>query len=699
MNYITFFVLGLSAGALYAALAQSLVVGYRGSGVLNLAQGAMAMFVAYTYRELRLTGRIALPPIPNPLSLIEGIASWFGARIDLPDIPTFLKLGPAMGFWPAFAIALVVAALLGLAVHALVFRPLRSAPTLGKIVASVGLLIVIQAIAALRFGTESVNLPRVLPTGGREILGVLIPDSRLILAAVAVGITILISLIYRFTRFGIATEAAAADEVGAIVTGLAPDRLAALNWTLSSVIAGSVGVLFASVTGLSPTSFTLLVLPALGAALLGGLRSFVLAAVAGLVLGGAQSLTLKFSADWSWFPKVGAAEGLPFLAIILAMIIRGRRLPQRGALTVQRLPSSPEPRHVGRWTAVLAPLALVLLVILPYNYRSGLITTLIGIVLALSVVVLSGLAGQISLMQMALAGISALAMTRIAADWGIPFPIAPLLSALIAAAVGVLVSLPALRVRGMHLAITTLGAAVAAHAMLFSNQSILRPEDSTSKVPKPSLFGIDFGVNSDFPIGRGDRPSPAFGVFALVVAVLAVVFVANIRSSATGRQMLAIRSNERAAAGLGIDIRRTKVIAFAIAAFLAGLAGAMNAYRFQGVTPDTYTALASITLLAVVYLGGISSVSGAIVAGFLITGGLSPEITKSLFHMTKFEEMIMGFGLVLTAVLNPEGVSGVLRERIGAARKAIARRRRAAPTTHHESLAGLDSVEFGSVDA
>lgn len=661
-TYFLYVVLGLGAGALYSALAQAVVVGYRGSGLINFAQGAMAMIVAYIFSELRLTGRLLIMPLPNPLKPIEGIAHQFGAGWDLPSIPSFIKLGHSFNFWPALLIALVYAAILGALIHLLIYRALRAASTLSKIVASVGVMLTLQAIAALRFGTDSRSVPPMLPQGTITVLGRKIPEDRLILAAISVGLAIVLTMVYRKTKFGMATEAAASEERGAVVSGLNPDRLALINWVVSSVIGGVIGILFASVTNISPTNFTLFVIPALGAALLGNLSSFPIAACAGLGIGIAQSLTIPLQAKFSWFPQVGAAEGVPFLVIIVAMIVMGKKLPVRGAILPPKMPFSPEPKRVLATSFVIAIVGMIMIVVLPFDLRGGLINTLSATLLTLSLVVVTGMAGQASLMQLSIAGMSAIAMTRFAGDWGIPFPLSPLLAALVGMLFGVVASLPAMRIRGVHLAIVTLAAATAFSAMVLGNGSIVRPTDAANAVPPPKIGGLEFGINSAFPIGKKGVPSAGFGLFLVVLVVLCCGLVANVRRSRTGRALLAVRANERSAAALGISVPSMKVAAFALGAFLAGLAGAVNAYRFQGVNTSTYSAIGSVSILAVAYLAGISSISGAIAAGVISAGGFLTVLIDRFFHLGRYEVLVGGVGLIIMAVRHPDGLVGMIRE-------------------------------------
>ena len=183
--YIQTLLTGLGDGAVIAGVALGLVLAYQGSGVVNFAHGAMMMYSTYIYDELRDTGDLVFP------ISISGTD-----RVNLLGTPAS---GDLTAFWPAFLIALGVAAILGLLVHLLVFRPLRGAPLLAKIVATVGVFIVLQSVVLLRFGTQNETVRAILPTDMVEILGTRIPEDRLWLAAIVVISALFLAAIYRFT--------------------------------------------------------------------------------------------------------------------------------------------------------------------------------------------------------------------------------------------------------------------------------------------------------------------------------------------------------------------------------------------------------------------------------------------------------------------------------------------------------------------
>jgi branched-chain amino acid transport system permease protein len=659
--------LGLGTGALVAAIALAVVLTYQGSGVVNFASAATAMYAAYVYDGLRRDGTLFLPPLPNPLALVEGLVHFAGGDgFTVPHWPTDVSFGSALDFWPALVVTLAVSAGMGALFHLLVFRPLRHAPPLAKVVASVGLLIVLQAVVVLRFGGTPRPVQPILDKTPVDLpRDTTIPQDQLLLAGLVIVLAVALWALFRFTRFGLATRAAAENEKGAVTLGFSPDFLAGTNWVLSTLLAGLLGVLVATVNGsIDPATIALLIVPALAAALLGNFTSFGVATAAGLGIAMSQSL-IQYLGTKDWFPHSGGGplpgvkESLPLLVIVVALFLRGRSLPSRGTIGAGRLPFSPRPTGVPAKAGAAVAVCFAGLLFLGPDWRLGITNTLIGVIICLSLVVLTGFVGQISLAQMALAGIAGFTLSKLTTDFGVPFPIGPLIGAAVAVVFGLVAAIPALRVRGVNLAVVTLAAAVAIESFVFKNPS-WSGGDQGARVPPPRFLGLEFGPNDSGSLD-GKLPNPWFGVFCLFIAVLLALLVVNLRRSATGRRMLAVRANERAAAGAGVSVMGTKLLAFGLAAFIAGLGGALSGYRFGSVTPLFFGAVASITFLAFAYVGGISSVSGAVIGGCIVAGGIGFTALDQWFGVgPEYTLLIGGLGLVITAVLNPEGISGAL---------------------------------------
>ncbi|WP_261562897.1 branched-chain amino acid ABC transporter permease, partial [Frankia tisae] len=682
---------GFALGALVAAIALGVVVTYRGSGVVNLAGAAVAMYAAYVYADLRARGDLFLPPLPNPLAPIEGIVHRAGNdSFTVPHWPTSVSFGGAMGFWPALVLALVFCALFGLVLHVAVFRPLRHAPVLAKVVASVGVLLFLQAVVVRRFSTTTQvvgPLPFVDKT--QVDLGLFkITQEQLFVVCLVLVLAVALWALFQRSRFGLAVRAAAENEKGATVLGFSADRLAAATWVLSTVVTGLLGIFVASVnSSVDPNTMPALIVPAVTAALVGGFTSFGWTTLAAFGLGMQVSLVTFLGANESWFPKAGGLPVpgvdllVPLVVIVAVLALRGQSLPTRGVLGPGRLPFSPTARP---WSLRYGGPGLAVVALIPGVFflspamRDGLTNTLTGIVICLSIVVLTGFIGQISLAQTSFAGLSAYTVASLSTHHGWPFPLPILAGAAVAVVAGVLVALPALRVRGVHLAIATLAFAVAVDKVVFANSWINGGFDGAT-VTTPALIrsqDTDTHHVLGVTIGDGTQPNPLTLVFCLVVVVALGYLVANLRRSLTGRQMLAIRSNERAAAAAGVNVAAVKVLAFGVSAFIAGVGGAVIAYRTGNVTPDKFLYDKSLMFFAFAYLGGIASVSGAVTGGLLVGGGLGFTILNRVFGLPdEFVLLLGGLGLVVTAVLNPEGVAGKARTDL------LALRRRFRPPT------------------
>src|SRR5262245_30444693 len=375
-NVLLFALFGLGTGALIAGIALGIVLFYRGSGVINLSVGAIAMFAGYTFWSLR-----------------TGI---YGA--DVPEAPALVL---------TFVVIVVFAVLMEL----LVFRPLQAASPLAKLAASLGVLLPLQAAMLLSFGTASKPQPPVLPTGRVvELLGGTVPLDRFLLAGIVIAVAAVLAALYRWTRFGLATRAASEDEVSAMLAGLSPSRLSMANTLLACIVAGGLGVLAASITALDWQTLPLQIVPALAAALFARFTSFGIACAVGLALGMAQSVLLYYMAPQSWYPTdhgialPGVWQLFVFVVIVIAMFVRGASLPGRGELIEKRLPIVPRPEHLTRSTVIGTVACAVALIVLPWDFRQALIVSLLGALICLSYVVITGFVGQISVVQLALAG-------------------------------------------------------------------------------------------------------------------------------------------------------------------------------------------------------------------------------------------------------------------------------------------------------
>lgn len=604
MEVLRFALLGLGLGALYSLASQGLMVIYRGSGVLSFAHGAIGMVGAYIHWEV--------------------------------------KVKQGQPWWLAWIIGLLACAAIGALSHLLVMRQLRRASPLARIVATLGILIVLQSAAVLRYGARVTAVSSELPRTLVHPFGLTISIDRFILVGIAAVVSASLWALYRYTRFGLSTTAVAENQRAASSVGLSPDRIATLNWALGSALAGMAAILIAPIVQLQVATMTNLVLAAMAAALVAGFRSFPIAFAAGVALGILQTELVRF------VNTPGVPASLPFVVIVVWMVARGQALPLRDFF-LQRLPAVGSGRVNTKALAVGLIATAALIMVVPLRWQDAFITTFaMGLVL-LSVVVITGYAGQLSLAQFALAGFGALVAGRLVDAGGWPFLPALVAGVLATVPLGALFALPAVRARGINLAIVTLGLGTGIELMIFQNGDFVGGFAGT-KVGKPSLFGWDFNAIK-YP-GR-------YAIVSMVCFTLVALMVASMRRGRSGRRLLAVRTNERAAAALGISVPGAKVYAFAVSAGIAALGGILLAFRKDVIIyGNEFTNFTSILTVAWSFIGGIGFLFGPIFGSTLAPGSLGAQLSNVIFSsVTRYLQLIGGAFVVLLVLQNQDGIA------------------------------------------
>lgn len=606
MDQILLFVfLGLGAGAAYALLGLGIVVIYKGSGVVNFAQGAIAMFSAFVCSTLVRGGLSA------PFALLATCA---------------------------------IAAIAGAGVYLLVMRPLRNAPALSQIVASLGVLLTLNALAVLFWGETMVmgqQAVLLFPASPVTLFGISFGVDRLYLLATAVVLTGFLAWLYGRTGFGVATRAAAESERASSLLGISPDRVAAVNWAIGCGLAGLAGALIAPISGLNASALTWVVLPALAAALVGSFTSFVLTAAAGVLIGVGQSIV---TGVWT---LQGVSVAFPLVVVVIAIAVAGKRIPLRGTLTPPR-PAKATDGRVTRFWLVATPVVIVGSLLGSGEQLIDAITaSMIAVIVALSLVVVTGYVGQANLAPLSFAAVGAFGASLLGTNLGLPFPLPIILSALVAILFGALIGLPALRVRGVNLAVITLGMGIAVDAVVFQNYEVSGGVTGRL-VPSPSLFGVSFDAAT--------HPT-SFALMVFVVLGLLTIAVANLRRSAVGRKMLSVRANERAAAAVGVNVALIKIYAFALSAAIGSIAGGLLAYQAGATSGNNFSGSLSLAAVALAFIGGIGAISGAYQAGFLVTGGVFFVLVNKISGAAEYWDVLTGLLLIATVVTQPDGIA------------------------------------------
>jgi sulfate-transporting ATPase len=619
-SFLQFLIIGLGAGAIYGLFAQGAVLIYRGSGLVNFAQGAIGTLAAYI------------------------------AFVDLQD-------EAGWGVLPASVVAIAIAGAVLLAFQATVLRALRRAAPIVRVIATIGLLGLLQAVVLKRYGAANRPVDTFLPDEVFDWGGIRVQEERLYLVAITLAVTFGLWAWTRYTRVGLAINASAQNERAVQTLGWSPDRLAAITWAMGGVLGGLAAVLAAPLTGLSAATFTIVVTVAgLGAALLGGFHSFPVTLLGGLIIGVGESMATLYGGDITDFLRQDLITGLnrtpAFLVIFIVVVVRGRGLPLRSHVA-ERLPRLGTGQISVPALLVSSAIVLALLFgVMDDTWAQATYISLATAVMILSIVVLTGYAGQISLAQWALAGIGALIAGRFVKA-GVPIELAILLGVLLTIPCGLVFAVPALRTRGVNLAVVTLGLGFLVSEVVFANPNYLGGVlDGGTRIGRVKLFGLE--------VDAFNHPH-AWAAVSLVWFVLLGLMVANLRRSPTGRRLIAVRTNERAAASLGISVFGVKLYAFAVSAAFAATAGILVGFRGQVITYTEFNVFASINSLGNAVIGGLGYVLGAVFGAPNAVGGLGTRVIEDVIGLENQWDLIIGSILLFVIlIVHQNGVADLV---------------------------------------
>jgi ABC-type branched-subunit amino acid transport system ATPase component/branched-subunit amino acid ABC-type transport system permease component len=625
-----FAVIGLGAGSLYALAALGLVLIFRGSKVVNFAQGVMGMMAAYVFYEVHQNWHVS----------------------DFLAIPA----------------GLLTSAALGAAFFYLVIRRLRDASNLIKVVATLALLLVAQEAVLLIFGAAGRPVSSILPTNSVEIFGAPIGEDRLYIFGIVLVLTVVLWVVYKFTRFGLATSAVAENPTAAAALAISPDVIAIANWAIGAALGGLAAIFLVPITSLSSENLSLLVIPILAAAVVGGFASFPITTIAGLALGIAQSEVTRYVSTPGW------STAVPFIFVTVILFFRGRSIAGREE-AFGRMPSVGSGRVPPYLVAITAAISLVCIwIALPFDWLVALQYQMLFAVVLLSLVVVTGYAGQVSLAQMGMAGIGALIAAWLYSSHHLPFLLAALLGIVAVVPVAAVVAVAGVRTRGAALAIVTLGLAVSLEAVLFTNQNYTGGVNGYN-TDNPTIFGLAVG-GLEYP--------KRFATLTLIVLVGLGLMVANLRRGRAGRRLIAVRTNERAAAAMGISVSGAKIYAFVLAGMIAGVGGVLFAFYLPAPDFTNFLAIGSISLTETAVLGGVGHLGGALIASSYQPNTLLTQIFSFLGgNVAAYLTIIAGALLLVFLPTFPDGMSA-MTERQNARWLAAVRRR--VPTRRRQTV-------------
>src|SRR5262245_51354136 len=607
-----FLVTGLVLGSIYAVSVLGLVLAYNASRVFNFAHGAIAYFCAVTYYWL---------------------TQFEGWSVPLAAIATVVVVGPAVG----------------LILWAIVFRRLTDSPPVVRFVSTVGLWVALPAFTKLLYGT-TVTGGEVLgpgfggsPPGQFDFLGVAVNWNQASVVIGAAAVAIGFGVLLRFTPFGLATRAAVDSPRVASIAGINPPMITAVSWMLGCGLAALAGVLLSPILGLGEIQFTLLLVVSFAAAVVRRLRSLPLAFAGAVLIGLLQGLSEKYVNDWfsdstSTFAdvmKTGFKPSIPFIVMLVFLLAYQGLRREQFEVDLRKGPAEAEVAPVQKltgWRAAIGPIAVALVLFsVPLwlnDFWVGVVSQGVALaVLFLTFTVVIGEGGMLSLAQVALAGIGAFTAAKLATDAGWPVWLALLAGALLTVPIGLLVAALSLRLGDLYLALATLAFSQLVTYLIFQRQDFDN-FGSGITIARPEFLGIDFDDRTNFYL-----------LLATVFCICAIVIV-NLRRSTTGMVLTAMRSSEQASATIGISVVRSKLIAFGVSAFIAGLGGGLYAVSFGRATVLSFSVLVGIVWLAIVVTWGIRSVVGALMAAILYVV-VSPPTNKLSFILVIIVVFVM----------------------------------------------------------
>jgi ABC-type branched-subunit amino acid transport system permease subunit len=619
---LTDLVLGGTTGLTYGVLALGLALIYKSGRFVNFAHGNLGVVCAVLFGK----------------AVVDwGVPYWIA-------LPGALALGGALG---------------GL-IELGIVRRLFDAPRLVLVVATIGVSQILLYLSLQRFMNADQNALREAgypaPFQAEWVVGgVILRGGEIGILVLAPLVTLAIAAFFRFTAYGQAIRASAENPDAARLAGISVRRMSTMVWVIAGALAAFTLILVSTqrpvfqVGALGPG----ILVRALGAALVGRMTNLPVVFAAGLGIGVVERVVLRN------FDQGGLGDLFLFVVIMAALAFQGREIAKStrdgqsdvtfGA-ELRTLPARvralPAVRRMHRG-AVLGGLAFAVVLpqlpILGFNTqgKAFLFTLTLGyVIVGLSMTLLVGWAGQVSLGQFALVGVGAFTAARIGD--GLPLPLTVLVVGLVGAAVAVVVGVPAVRIQGLFLAVSTLAFAVVAKSWVFQQPS-LAGTDSTASMPRP-------GMLARFDLAAGITERDVY-YFALVLVVLATFVVRNVRASAIGRSFIAVRDNDKAARSDGLSAAGTRLLSFALSGFLAGVAGLVFALARVNFDARDYDPAVSLNMLLMVIIGGLGSIPGAILGALFLYG------LPALFDASDLVQLLTsGIGVLVVLLFLPGGL-------------------------------------------
>ncbi len=614
---------GLMLGCVYAIASMGLVLTYNVTGVFNFAHGAVGMLAAFVYYYLRVDQNV-----PTPI---------------------------------AFALVVFIGApLMGVVVERLM-RRFQGTDWATSLVVTVALTVALLGIGLRLFSpTEARQMPFLFGNHRIRILDVPITYDRISYLVVAIAVAWGLRVLLFQTALGARMRAVVDDRELAGLNGVRSVFVARCSWAIGFMLAALGGVLFAGGQSLNATVLVLLVLNAYGAAMIGRLTSFPMTIVGALLLGLIQELTnvTWLAPDAEWFLRFRLA--IPGIFLIVAVLLVPSFRLAAGRVIGRDEPRVPTFSRSAIYGAVLVAVTAVAMNVASIRVGTYVIQALVIATICLSLVALTGLSGQVSLTQYLFVGLGAFCAGQINEGHTIT---GMLLGGVVGGFAAALVALPAVRLRGLHLALSTFGFALAGREVVLGHSKVF------------GLGGVAIGRPEI--LGISTQSDTAFAVFCAVVFALLAILVGAVRRSWYGRILTAVRDSELAAATLGARVRPAKIGIFVLSGFIAGCSGALLGGLTGAAQGSQFEPVNSLVIVLFAYVGGITTVAGALIAGALYAGLQYAQSTYSSLGGVVF----IGVGaLAISLGRQPNGVAGFLLDNVRRLTRSARVPRAAAPS-------------------
>ncbi|WAX58427.1 ATP-binding cassette domain-containing protein [Jatrophihabitans cynanchi] len=611
-DLLPYLIIGLTSGSVYALIALGLVLTYKVSNIFNLAHGAIATVSAYIFYALHVQHHVS---------------------------------------WPLAALASVVGAglVFGLIMERIA-KALEGADFTMRIVATVGILLLITNTCQLAFGSFPLPVEPFLPVNVVNIFGVAVTVDRIIIVAVALIATVALYVFFRNSRLGKSIRAVVDNAELLDLSGTSPTRVRRVAWIIGCTFATLSGPLLVDTLGsVDVGTLTALVIQAFAAAALGSFSSLPLTYVGGLFIGLATSVSTKYIHTSDQIVSA-IPSAMPFIILFVLMLVMPKARLVVRSMMKRKLHvrwSLPPRFQIGTG---IATLTLLFTVPLWAGYHLGDWTAMLSyVVLFLSVGLLVRTSGQVALCHATFAAIGAVAFSKLAHEAGIPWLVALVLAGLVVVPIGAIIAIPAIRLSGTFLALATLGFGLLVQSVFYQSSWMFGLDGFGLAMPKPHLSWLALDTDTGF-----------YYVVLAVACVTALVVVTLVRSR-LGRLLRAMADSPQALATAGVSVNLTRLLVFCISAFFAAIAGAL--YGMYIVAPtgqsfDAFTSATYVTLLAI--MSGIAP-------WYALNGAIALTIVSSYWHptgMSNYLQILFGLSAISVAILPPQGLPAGVRAKI-----------------------------------